>query len=45
MTVRAALQEHAITSDEALMLDALPPTPIAIVGAGYIACEFANIFR
>jgi glutathione reductase (NADPH) len=36
--------EHAITSDEALDLKALPKR-IAIVGGGYIAVEFAGIFR
>ena len=38
-------QEHAITSDDALALPSLPPTlPIAVVGGGYIALEFAGIF-
>lgn len=38
-------QEHAITSDEALTLPSLPPTlPVAVVGGGYIALEFAGIF-
>lgn len=37
--------EHAITSDEALSLDGLPQGNIAIIGAGYIATEFAGIFR
>ncbi len=36
--------EHAISSDEALELPALP-RHILIVGGGYIALEFANIFR
>jgi glutathione reductase (NADPH) len=36
--------EHAITSDEALDLKALPKR-IVIVGGGYIAVEFAGIFR
>ncbi|WP_215142104.1 dihydrolipoyl dehydrogenase family protein [Exiguobacterium qingdaonense] len=36
--------EHAITSDDVFDLDALPPS-IHIVGAGYIAFEFAHIFR
>ncbi|EFJ53152.1 hypothetical protein VOLCADRAFT_78818 [Volvox carteri f. nagariensis] len=37
--------EHAIMSDNALALEALPPGPIAVLGAGYIATEFAGIFR
>jgi glutathione reductase (NADPH) len=36
--------EHAITSNEALDLPALPER-IAIVGGGYIAAEFAGIFH
>ena len=36
--------EHAITSDEAFYLDALPERAV-IVGGGYIAVEFAGIFR
>ena len=36
--------EHAISSNEALDLRALPKK-IIIVGAGYIAVEFAGIFR
>ena len=36
--------EHAITSNEALDLPALP-NRIVIVGAGYIAVEFAGIFN
>jgi len=36
--------EHAITSNEALDLPDLPKR-IAIVGGGYIAVEFAGIFR
>lgn len=36
--------EHAITSNEAFYLDELPQR-IAIVGAGYIAVEFAGIFH
>lgn len=35
--------EHAITSDDAFLLDDLPER-ILIVGGGYIACEFAGIF-
>jgi glutathione reductase (NADPH) len=35
---------HAITSNEAFHLDRLPRS-IAIVGGGYIAVEFASIFR
>ncbi len=36
--------EHAITSNEALDLPALPKR-IVIVGGAYIACEFAGIFN
>ncbi len=36
--------EHAISSDEVFHLPALPRR-VAIVGAGYIALEFASIFR
>ncbi|HXV23892.1 MAG TPA: glutathione-disulfide reductase [Alphaproteobacteria bacterium] len=36
--------EHAISSDEIFHLPALPRR-VAIVGAGYIALEFASIFR
>eukprot|EP01087_Luapelamoeba_hula_P006957 TRINITY_DN1703_c0_g1_i2.p1 TRINITY_DN1703_c0_g1~~TRINITY_DN1703_c0_g1_i2.p1 ORF type:complete len:341 (-),score=51.22 TRINITY_DN1703_c0_g1_i2:165-1187(-) len=36
--------EHVITSNEALDLPALPKR-VAIVGGGYIACEFAGIFH
>jgi glutathione reductase (NADPH) len=36
--------EHAVTSNEALDLPALPKR-IAIVGGGYIAVEFAGIFN
>ena len=36
--------EHAITSNEAFHLDALPERPI-IVGGGYIAVEFAGILH
>jgi glutathione reductase (NADPH) len=36
--------EHAITSDEAFHLDELPAR-VAVVGGGYIACEFAGIFN
>ena len=36
--------EHALTSDEALNLPALPRT-LAIVGGGYIGVEFAGIFN
>ena len=35
--------EHAIVSDDAFELDALPQR-ICIIGGGYIACEFAGIF-
>ena len=37
-------RELAITSDDAFELAALPQK-IAIVGGGYIACEFASIFN
>eukprot|EP00889_Picochlorum_renovo_P005272 jgi/Picre1/32302/NNA_007648.t1 len=37
--------EHAITSDEALVLDKVARESIVIVGGGYIAVEFAGIFR
>jgi glutathione reductase (NADPH) len=36
--------EFAITSNEAFDLEQLPPR-VAIVGGGYIACEFAGIFN
>lgn len=36
--------EHAITSNEAFHLEALPPR-VAVIGGGYIACEFAGIFN
>ena len=36
--------DHAITSNEAFHLDALPRR-ILIAGGGYIACEFASIFN
>lgn len=36
--------EHAITSNEAFYLEKLPPR-VAIVGGGFIACEFAGIFN
>jgi glutathione reductase (NADPH) len=36
--------EHAITSDQAFQLPALPAR-LAIVGGGYIAVEFAGIFH
>lgn len=40
------LQEYAITSDDALILDNLPTdAPILIVGAGYISVEFSGIFN
>jgi len=38
------LQEHAITSDEILVMDELPERAV-IVGAGYIALEFAGILN
>jgi glutathione reductase (NADPH) len=36
--------EHTITSDQAFYLQDLPPR-VAVVGGGYIACEFAGIFN
>jgi glutathione reductase (NADPH) len=36
--------EHAITSNEALSLSSLPKR-VAIIGGGYIGCEFAGIFH
>lgn len=36
--------ELAITSDEVFHLDELPPR-VAVVGGGFIACEFAGIFN
>ena len=36
--------EHAITSDEAFDLPELPQR-VAVVGGGFIACEFAGIFN
>lgn len=35
--------EHAISSDDAFHLDALPER-VMVIGGGYIACEFAGIF-
>lgn len=37
-------KEHAITSNEAFHLEKLPGR-VAIIGGGYIACEFAGIFN
>ena len=37
--------EYAITSDEALVLDKVAKESIVIVGGGYIAVEFAGIFK
>jgi len=37
--------EHCITSDEALALENLDNKSILIVGSGYIAVEFAGIFK
>jgi len=34
---------HAITSDEAFLLEKLPER-VLVIGGGYIACEFAGIF-
>jgi len=36
--------EHTITSNEAFDLEELPPR-VAIIGGGFIACEFAGIFN
>ena len=36
--------EHTWTSDDLFVLPALP-CRLTIVGGGYIACEFASIFR
>ena len=43
--VSTAAQEHAITSDDALVLDDLPDGSIVVVGAGYISVEFSGIFN
>ncbi len=40
----SGVKEHAITSNEALKLPKLPKN-ISILGSGYIAIEFAFIFR
>ncbi|HET8744434.1 MAG TPA: FAD-dependent oxidoreductase, partial [Ramlibacter sp.] len=37
-------REHALTSDQMFDLDPLPRR-LVVVGGGYIACEFASIFR
>ncbi|MDH3456644.1 MAG: dihydrolipoyl dehydrogenase [Gemmatimonadota bacterium] len=37
-------KEQVISTDEALFLDTVPPS-IAIVGAGAVGCEFADIFN
>jgi Pyridine nucleotide-disulphide oxidoreductase len=37
-------QEHALTSDELLVLEDIPRLPMVFVGAGYISLEFASIF-
>jgi glutathione reductase (NADPH) len=39
------MQEHAITSDDALVLDEVPGNSLVIVGAGYISVEFASIYH
>lgn len=40
------VQEYAITSDDALVLENLPRDgPIVIVGAGYISVEFSGIYN
>jgi len=36
--------EHSITSDEAFHLTSLPKN-VAVIGGGFIACEFAGIFN
>jgi glutathione reductase (NADPH) len=36
--------EHGITSDEAFHLESLPKN-VAVIGGGFIACEFAGIFN
>jgi len=36
--------EHSITSDEAFHLKSLPKC-VAVIGGGFIACEFAGIFN
>ena len=36
--------EHSITSDEAFHLKSLPKS-VAVIGGGFIACEFAGIFN
>ena len=36
--------EHAISSNEVFLMDALPAR-VLVVGGGYIACEFAGIFN
>jgi glutathione reductase (NADPH) len=43
--VAMSTQEHAITSDDALVLDEIPKNSIVIVGAGYISVEFSSIYR
>jgi glutathione reductase (NADPH) len=42
--IRTRLQELAITSDEALSLEELPKRAV-ILGGGYIAVEFASIWK
>lgn len=37
--------EHAITSDEALMLEHVVKEDIVVIGGGYIGVEFAGIFN
>jgi len=36
--------EHSITSDEAFHLKSLPES-VVVIGGGFIACEFAGIFK
>ena len=39
------MQEHAITSNEALSMPDLPKGPVVVVGAGYISLEFSGIYN
>ena len=45
MHMTSFMQEHAITSDDALVLDEIPGSTIVIVGAGYISVEFSSIYK
>jgi len=42
--IEGAHTEGTLTSDEALVLNQVPPS-IVVIGAGYIGLEFAQIFR